>query len=101
MLSKQVRAGKLWDEFSHVRKAELPDQIVYSHTFVSGSSDGDFYENNHLFKVPVGGKLYVKLSATGSQQGILKTVLFTFTMRVCSARRHPYERFTEERVAEA
>ena len=44
-------------------------------TIAAGRETADLYSNNHLFRVPVGGKLYVKLAATSTYGPILDPVL--------------------------
>ena len=46
----------------------------------------DVYDNNHLFKIPMGGKLYVKLTATNIEKGCVLCVCLSVSISMDKGR---------------
>lgn len=70
----EMQPGQWYSPTSVCLEFQVP-VIADFGTIAAGEDSANLYANNHLFQVPIGGKLYIKLTGLSSYGQILRPVL--------------------------
>ena len=71
---------------THPHPPSPPQKLTPRDLHYCAETTADVYDNNHLFKIPMGGKLYVKLTATNIDNGCVLCVCLSVSISMDKGR---------------